>query len=248
MDEWNGTFEKVNPREIVIDHRYQRSEKPILIARIAENPDWAAFGALSCYRRDGLLVCVDGQQRLRGILSTDKPPLLVPCVIQEKAPVEKEARTFVTVNVNRTSVQSLEKHRGLVMAKDPAALAINRSVETAGFSLGQRSGTENPHTISAVASIYNAYNVLGEEGLLQLLVQLRDSWPNDGAAVGASIINGVRDVLVDLGDDYNRAKVTAALAKTSPALIMRKAKEIEFDIGGSMQINVRRAINKLCKL
>src|ERR1041385_2238203 len=89
LDEWNGTFKLVDPRMVVIDHRYQRQEKPNLIAAIAASPDWAAFGALSLYERDNTLVCVDGQQRLRGILPTHHPSPLAHLLLFRRPPLPR---------------------------------------------------------------------------------------------------------------------------------------------------------------
>lgn len=246
MDEWNGKFELVDPKLVVVDHRYQRTEKENLIAKIASSPDWAAFGALSCYQREGVLVCVDGQQRLAGVLQSETPPKKVPAVIFDKATLDKEAQTFTKINVNRTQLSALEKHRGLVVAKNPAALAVERAADKAGFTLQPSTGSTR--NIQAIGAVYNAYNLLGEDGLLQVLVQLRDAWPGETSALTVNIIRGVTDVMIDLGSDYNRAKLTNSLAKATPGAIMRKAEELRFDTGGSKQKNVRRAIKALCKV
>lgn len=245
MDEWNGKFEMVDPTLIVVDHRYQRPEKEVLIGKIAKNPNWAAFGALSLYRRDGVLVCVDGQQRLRGVLSSENPPKLVPAVIQDTATLAQEAQTFVDMNITRTAVQALEKHHGLVAAENPAALAIERAVATAGYSLGGGSAANN---IQAVSTLYYVYNMLGEDGLVQVLSQARDSWPNDPAGVNVNMLRVICDVITEQGSDYHRGKLTTALAKSTPADILRKASALMFDLGGSKQVNVRRAVKALCKI
>lgn len=251
MDDWNavGTFELVNPKEIVVDHRYQRAEKDNLISEIAKAPNWEAFGAVSCYRRDGVLVCIDGQQRLRGVLTSEEPPQLVPAIIFEKTSLSNEAMTFVKVNITRTSVTSLEKHRALVVANHPAALAVERAVAHVGFSVqGSTNERTGGRAISAISSIYHVYNTLGEEGLVQVLTQIRDAWPDDHVGLSLNIIRGVCDVLVDQGAEYHRGKLTAALATTSPYLILRKAEEFKFQYAGSKQTNVRRAIKELCKV
>lgn len=248
MEKWNGNFEMVDPAVIVIDHRYQRPEKETLIRRIAQSPDWEAFGAVSLYRRNGVLVCVDGQQRIRGVLTCENPPKEIPAIVFEKTTLDQEAETYVAINVMRTAVNALEKHKGLVVAKNPAALAIERAVEKAGYTVAGPGGGAGPRTIHAIGAIYHAYTQLAEEGLVQVLVQARDSWQDDPAGISVHMIRGLVDVLTDLGSDYHRGKLTTALQKSSPALIMRKAEELKFDLGGSKQTNVRRAIKVLCKV
>jgi hypothetical protein len=250
MEDWNGKFELVDPRLITVDHRYQRDEKPALIAAIAANPDWAAFGALSLYRRDGgVLVCVDGQQRLRGILESEDPPRRVPAVIQEKASPEREAKTFAAINIARRAVDAFEKHKALIVAKTPTALAIERAVDKAGFSIAAPGRTPaGAHDVMAVSALYAIHGQLGEEGVVQVLVQARDAWPDDRNGVSAHMLRGIANVIIDQGESYNRAKVTAALARSTPHAILRKSEELKFDFGGSRQKNVRRAIKTLCKI
>jgi len=241
----------VDPRVIVIDHRYQRPEKPNLIAAIAANPDWAAFGAISLYKRESTLVCVDGQQRLRGVLAAETPPKLVPCIIQPKASVVREATTFAAINITRRSVESMEKHVALLQAQNPTALAIDRAVTKSGFTLstgGATAAVSDPNTLYAISALYSLYRQLGEDKLVQVLVQVRDAWPSDPLGKSAHMLRAVGQVVVDLGDDYNRAKVTTALGRSSPALILRKSEEHRFDFGGAKQKNVRRAIKTLCKI
>lgn len=254
MENWNGEFEMVEVGRLNVDHRYQRAEKDVLIQAIAKNPDWRAFGALMCQRRgnggNSVLVIIDGQQRFKGVMASDEPPMKVPCIIMPKDKLEAEARTFVTINVQRKSVGTMEKHDALVTAKDPAALAVKRATEKVGFSLGTRGviGGGSPKTIQAVASVYHAYNVLGEDGLVQVLTVIRDAWPDDAAGVSLHMLRAITQVLVDLGTSYNRGKVVLALGKATPSRILMKAEELMYRKGGSKQENVRDAIRELCKV
>lgn len=249
MEPYTGRFELIDPRIVVVDHRYQRPEKPNLIAAIAANPDWAAFGAISCYERDGgVLVCVDGQQRLRGILASENPPDRVPAVIHPSASLQREATTFAAMNITRRPVESMEKHTSLVVAKNATALAIVRAVDKAGFTLGGAGANPDPNTVGAIGALYIIYGKIGEEGLVQTLVQARDSWPGDRLGVSAHLLRGISQVLIDLGESYNRPKVTAALGRSTPHEILRKSEELKFDLGGSKLKNVRRSIKTLCKI
>lgn len=241
----------VDPRTIVIDHRYQRPAKNTLISTIAQAPNWFAFGVPSCFRRsNGILYCVDGQQRLAGVLKSEKPPKLVPIVWFDVQDVAEEAEIFVMINEWRKSLQPIEKHRGKIVAQDPATLAIERAVTKAGFTIDTHSGSgaANSRTIQAVAGVGVIYNRIGEEGLLQTLTCIKDAWPDDGAALSTHILRGVAELIEEQGDAYNRAKLTTALKKTQPHLVLRKADELKLDFGGSKITQVRRAFAVLCGL
>src|SRR5216117_1041649 len=100
MMDWNwGTYDLVDPRVIVVDHRYQRPAKPTLIEKIAASPTPEAFGVILCFRRDNnVMYCIDGQQRLAAVLQIDKPPLLVPVLWYPAGSVTHEAEIFVRIN------------------------------------------------------------------------------------------------------------------------------------------------------
>lgn len=251
MNGYNGNFEMVNPKEIVIDRRYQRAAKNTLIQRIAQNPNWEAFGVPVCFKRqNGMLYCADGQQRIAGILLSEKPPRLIPVVWFDIQDVSEEAEIFVRINEWRKSLQPIEKHKGKIMAQDPAALAMERAVTQAGFTIDTSSGqgVANARTIQAVAGLGEVYNRIGEEGVLQTLTVIREAWPNNGDATKTHIVRGVAGVIEEQGENYNRAKLVTALKKTTPGDLLRKADELRFDFGGTKLTQMRRALADLAGL
>jgi Family of unknown function (DUF6551) len=251
LNGYHGTYELVDPRTIVIDHRYQRPMKTSLVSMIAQEPSWEAFGVPTCFRRaNGMLYCADGQQRLAGVLASAKPPKLVPIVWFDIADLAEEAEVFVRINEWRKSLQPLEKHRGKIVAGDEAALAIERAVTKVGFTIDTSAGqgVANARTIQAVAGVGKIYNRIGEEGLVQTLSVIKDAWPDDPTAVSTHILRGVADLIEEQGENYNRARLTTALRKTQPHLVLRKADELRLDYGGSKLGQVRRAFSVLAGL
>jgi hypothetical protein len=262
MDEFTGTFELVDPHLILIDHLYQRGEKSTLIDAIASNPKWEAFGVVTCFVRERevngkkqrLFYAVDGQQRIRGVLKAEKPPKKVPVVWYALSNVQDEAAVFVRINEYRKALSAIEKHKGKIIAKDPAATAIERAVEKAGFTVGaETSRGENARTIHAIASLNWVYNLIGEEGVTQTLTQVRDAWPDDKTGTDAMMIRAIAQVIAEQqgssqNGGYNRAALTRKLAGTTPSAIFRKAEGLRFDMGGSRAINLRRALKQLAKV
>lgn len=247
MEDFSGTFELVNPAEIVVDHRYQRDEKQDLIQKIAAGPNWAAFGVVTCFRRaNGVLYAVDGQQRLKGVLSSETPPKRIPVIAYAVSTIEEEARIFGVINEYRKSLAPVERHTARVVAKDPSALAITRAVEKAGYSIGVYA--DNSRTIGSVLSLNRIYDTLGEEGIVQTLVAIREAWPDDKSALSAGIMKGVAEIIGESNGNYNRAKTVTAMSRTTPAKVLRKAEEFVFDMGGTKQQQIRRAFKALAKL
>lgn len=251
MNGYNGTYEEVDPRKIVIDHRYQRQPKNTLIQQIAQSPSWEAFGVPVCFKRDnGMIYVADGQQRISGVLKSEKPPRLIPIVWFPMTDLADEAGVFVRINEYRKSLQPIEKHKGKIVAGDEAALAMERAVAQAGFTIDNNAGTGSAaaRTIQAVAAVGDVYNRIGEEGVLQTLTCIRDSWPDDMTGTKAHIIKGVAQLIEEQGENYTRSKLVAALKKSQPHLLTRKAEELKLDFGGTKGTQMRRAFAVLCGL
>lgn len=250
MDAWPADFRLVDPETLIVDHLYQRNEKPALIGRIASAFDWRAFGVLIAFERgDGGLYLADGQQRRAGALACPAPPGLVPALVFPSGsngapPEESEARIFELINELRVALSAFEKHRAKVVAKDPATLYIEKAAAKAGFTVGRTWGGDT-RTIGAVATLQWIYNYAGEEGLLATLLVIRDVWPDDAQAITARMLRVVAQVLVGVG---NRERVAKELARTTPVRLLRKAEELRYAMGGSPEKNLRRAVESLTRL
>lgn len=242
-----GTHEMADPFAIVVDHLYQRPEKKHLIDHIGAHFDPMLFGRPICFKRaNGILYCIDGQQRLSGA----KVAMLrsVPVVSFELVGVQREAEIFVAVNQARISLSGIEKHRGKLIAKDPAALEIERAVTTAGFSVAVNH--DSPRAISSISALGYAHDRLGEEGLVQLLTVAREAWGDDKKLTQQQIIKCLADIIDQQAKNggYSRPKLAAALKRTTPAQILRKSEEIHFEQGTAKQESVRRAFKALAKV
>jgi ParB-like chromosome segregation protein Spo0J len=236
-----------DPMAIVVDHLYQRPEKQTLIERISANFDPMLFGRPSCFKRgNGMLYCIDGQQRLAGAKAAGLRS--VPVVVFDVVGAKREAEVFVEVNEARKALSGLEKHRGKIVAEDPAALQIERAVETAGFSVAVNA--DSPRAIASIGALGYAHKTIGEEGIVQLLTVAREAWGEDKKLTGTQIIRALTDIIDEQRKNggYTRSKLCTALKRTSPAQILRKAEEIHFDQGTSKRDSVRRAFKALAKV
>jgi len=250
MEPYNGKLQMVDPKKIIVDHRYQRAEKTSLIAAISSNPKWEFFGALVLFERDGkpdAYYCADGQQRLRGVMGAEEPPKEVPATVFTVPALRDEAAIYVQINEFRKALRPLEKHQGKVVAKDAAALSVERATNAAGFSIGQ---SASARTIEAPSALYYAHNALGEQGLVQLLTVVRDAWPDDKRATSSSFIRTISDIIEEKTGNggFSRSDLTRKLLKTSPGKIARKAEEIHLDTGKSKGDSMRAAFKALAKV
>ena len=249
MEGYSGTFEMVELNTIVVDHRYQRELKPALVAAIAADPRWELFGVPVLFKRDnGMFYCADGQQRITGMKETKDSPKYIPAIWFPVQGLDNEAAVFVHINEFRKSLTAIEKHKGKIVAKDPSTLAIERAVETAGLTVGAGKSSQDARVVSAISALYSIYNNIGEEGVLQTLVVARDAFEDDSGAFSSPILRGVAEIIAEQNGDYERQKLTRALQRTTVPQILRKTEELRFDLGGSRQRNVRRAIKTLARV
>jgi hypothetical protein len=252
MEPYNGTFEMINPFLVVIDHRYQRELRPALVAAIAGDLRWELFGVPVLFKRgDGegsTYYCADGQQRIEGAKNSVNPPGLIPVVWFPVSQLADEAAVFVQINEYRIALSALQKHKGKLVAEDPATLSIERAVTTAGLSIAGTNKDQEARTVTAVSSLYTIYERLAEEGLLQTLVVCRDAFEDDSGAFSSAIMRGVAQVIEEQDGAYDRQRLTNALHATSVHAILRKSEELRFDMGGSKAMNVRRAIKALARI
>lgn len=251
MDRYDGTFELLDPSLIVIDHKYQRPEKWDLIAKISGEPEWAAFGVVLCSKRKlpnkgALYYCLDGQQRLQGVLTSAVPPTTVPVLWFPVGSQIEEARLFSIVNEQRKAVNALEKYHSHMTMQDPRYLQITSAVERAGHTIGH----SGERTIGAMEGLQSIYNKTGEQGVFVCVSAIGIAWPDDKMGRSTWILRALGDILADAQSNggMSVAKLGGSLSKTTPGRILRKAEELRFEMGGSKRENVRRAFKTLAKI
>lgn len=244
-----GTHEMVDPYVIIVDHKYQREQKPALISRIAASFDPMLFGRPICFlRENGMRYAIDGQQRIAAAKILDPPMRSIPVVSFELVGIQREAEVFVRINEARKSLTGLEKHRGKIVAKDPAALQIERAVERAGFSIGVNHGSSR--SIAAVGSLAYANDRVGEDGIVQILTVVREAWGDDRKALDGIILRTLADIIEGQSNNggYVRSKLVTSLKKTDPARILREAERLHFEHGTTKSQSVRNAFKGLAKV
>jgi hypothetical protein len=245
-----GTHEMVDPYVIVVDHKYQREQKPGLQSKIAAGFDPMLFGRPICFKRNdaGIYYCIDGQQRIGGVKQLDPAVRSIPVITFPLVGVEREAEVFVRINETRKSLTGLEKHRGKIVAKDPAALQIERAVQKAGFSVGMNH--QSPRAISAVGALAYANDRVAEDGIVQILTVMRESWGDDRKALDGVIIRTLADIIEAQSNNggYKRSLLIKGLQRTSPAQILRESERLHFEHGTTKAASVRNAFKSLAKV
>lgn len=252
MKEWDGTFELIDPRTINFDRtKYQRDEDWPLIGTIASQPRWSSFVVVPCAKREyagGTLWAYDGQQRLLGVLSSAEPPKLVPVMWWAVKSRAEEASIFLDVNVNRRAVTALGKFKAQVGAENATYLTIARALEECGYSLSF--GGDTAKSVAAVGGLQNIYNASGEAGLRVALASVDEAWPDEKSATSERMLSLFAEVLGEMSSNggIDQDKFVAALRRTTPGQLTRRAKDIKYETDCSLKVAVRRAFKTLGKL
>jgi hypothetical protein len=210
----------LRPDQIVIDRTYQRRVSDAGKARIKralKDFDWRRFGAISVVPvGNDLYACIDGQHR--SVMAWAAGATSIPAVAF-KADVADQAMAFVGVNVNRTTVASIDKFRARVASGDEAAVTAQDIMDDLGISADVPVGYSlAPHQTRAVSKIERLVKVIGRGLTFTTLEMLRDAQPDQTNLLTAFTVESTAMAvakLVDADADLDR------LAKVLP--------DIDFD-------------------
>lgn len=152
---------------------YQRERvSKAKIAKMVREFSWEAFGALLVARRpDGTLYVYEGGHR-RDVALLRPDVTVVPCLIYDIDSIAKEARTFNTVNINRSAVSAFDRWKARKIAGDRNALRVQEILDRHGIT-----ATKNP------ARGTRQLNAIGA------LVWLVECWPDYADEVFAALVH-----------------------------------------------------------
>ncbi len=155
-------------KDMRIDRDYQRLPRPRDIHKIVRdfNEDAVMIPQVSERTENGKKVyyIVEGQQR---IISLDRKGYRrVKCeVVNGKAGLsssqvkQKESDIFNIINTFRSNVSAAVRHKALLLAGDPNAIAIDAAVSLAGMKIHERNGKDK---VVAVAKLYKIAAAYGD--------------------------------------------------------------------------------------
>lgn len=195
-------FEWVDTGTIHIDRNFQRRISragETRLKRMMAEFDWRKFGALLVVDMgEGRLSCIDGQHRaLAAFLLGAKA---VPAMVFDADQVG-QANAFVGVNVNRTTVASIDKFRARVAAGDEASVTVHNMLQNleistdvpAGYALG-------PKQTRAVGKLERLVKTVEEGIVFTSLEMLLDAQPNQNNLLTAFAIEATALAVVRVVD------------------------------------------------
>jgi hypothetical protein len=179
--EENGTtLERVNVNDVVVPD-YQRLVRIPKLRKMIDawNPNLAGWIILSRHANGGLYV-IDGQHRIEAVrhLQGTISPYLDAIIVNDWTSTQ-EAEFFAGTQApeNRAALKPEDIHHALVLAGDERAIDLQRTVQDAGFRIGDRS-TDGVETgrLRAVAAINKVYDQYGGSHLSETLTVIHSAW------------------------------------------------------------------------
>lgn len=127
-----GELMWVPKSELDVDHCYQRCLNEAKVHEIAIKFSWPAFGVVVVARRpDGTMFIVDAQHRHAAAMKRDDIHS-VPCVVFDIDETRDEAAHFLSVNTNRRTLTSIDRHKAFVTIGDHCSTVVEELVSSVG--------------------------------------------------------------------------------------------------------------------
>lgn len=146
-----GKFMEIPKELLVVDHTYQRSANRMKIREIQSDFSWVAFCCIAVAFRAGRYYVIDGQHRQLAAMSRSDIDT-IPCMVFESVSIEEEARGFLSTNILRKPIGSIDSFRAKLVAGDEEALYIDRVLRYNNIKLVK--SADSPRSMSSVAACF----------------------------------------------------------------------------------------------
>jgi len=192
--------------KIRVDASYQRPLKLKRVAQILREFTWPQFGVLMIVdQADGTYTVYDGQHRLAAAMQHPEISTVPAAVVTLEASYQ-EAQSFLGVNLNRSSISTVEKYWAGIEAGDEHMMRICGVLDDAGCEVVP-AGTKSPapNRTSSISSIERALKSYGDAAVTGACRILIAAWAKDnGALSGVGIQALARLIRNNPGMDHER--------------------------------------------
>lgn len=226
IDQPEPVFDRIDPRELLVDEAYQRnlSERSVtLIRKIVGAWDWRKFKPPVVARTDSGLEVIDGQHT--AIAAATHPGIAtIPIMIVDAPEQGDRAKAFIGHNRDRINITPMQMHFAAVAAGDEDALTTAQVCERAGVHILKAppgNGAYKPGdaiSVRSIGALINRRGAMRARQILQALVEARC------APVSAGLIKAVEMLAFDpeYEGQVELSDVTSALL-ADPAGVEKEA-------------------------
>ena len=193
------------------------------MARIVGKFNADVFNEPKVNYRNGQYYVFNGQHSIVVWIAKfgDKPIL---CKVYKGMTWLEEVQAFIDQNGIAKDPTTNDKLRGLFNSKNPDVCAMVDCAAKAGYLVDFEQGQAR-NRIVATSTLFKSYMQLGIVPFTDMLCIIRDAWGfGDYDAVSSFIIGGMTRFYRAYEGKFRSADLTKALAKVSPAAIIRNAR------------------------
>lgn len=153
-------WKKVRPSAMGMDPRFNRDFDERRAQAMGRALDLSLIGApVLSAREDGTFVVVDAQHRVGAckFAGYDQPIL---CEVVHGLTLDQEASLFLRLNENRKSVGGFDKFKAQLVAKNPVALDIEKTLKRVGLRVVKAPAKNGVMAIKALERVYHRGNLI----------------------------------------------------------------------------------------
>lgn len=185
-------------------------------------------------RADGKYVVLDGQHRRAAALLVEFNGK-VQCSVREGLTLQEEARLFLDLN-NSKMVSPISKFQVRVIQGDPAAVAINRVLESMGWEVSSSNSDGRFRSVAAIERVYDGVGLADRgqiEWVEQVMLTITTAWGGDSKGPQSPIITGIGMMIARYGDAVDFDKLAAEMSKHTPGQLIGRARGLREAQGGT---------------
>lgn len=206
--------EKVDPQVVRLPikllkvDKYQKKLRSKVINKIVNNFDPVVLGLIHVsLRDDGSYWIFDGQNRTEALKKIGFE--YADCLVFTGLTYQQEAKAF-NAHQNSSKPTKVEEHRARVEAEDILSLEIEDVLHSMGLEF---SNATSKTRMKTVTTVYEIYDGLGKDGLIELLNVMCKSFGNEDKPFVANVMRGLNDVMKEYGSKVNDKWLIKQLSK-----------------------------------
>lgn len=217
----------------IVDHSYQREietkRSQENIVKIAQNFCWAMFQAPTVTPGlDGKYYVIDGQHRVAAVRR--RPDITeIPCYVIPSMSQADQARAFVAINRDRTSLTPYVIHHAQVKTGEPEAVRIHQVCEEAGVVIAKYPTVTKPEQTIALGTIKLGLRKYGEPVVIYALMIIPECYPDKVGMIRGPALQAIMRLVADIGiRDVNRDALLNIFRRVSP---------VDLELRGAMYVH-----------
>ena len=221
-----GTLRDLPSTLITSGLPYQKPLNEREVQQLIETWDDRLLEPLVVSFRDGKYNLIDGQHRLNALQKmNDGQAVTLSCLIFTGMTYEEEAALYFKLDQGRKRLSMAQAINAQLESRcDPTLNEISRLTAAIGFKWPVYKNRGGSNEITATRAIVNAYEFLGSDAFVRMLLLLKNTWGGEPDSLTALMLSGVAMLIKTYETELNDRIFAQHLSMITPVSILRRAK------------------------